>query len=75
MILTWNHEKGPQIYVNGSVVGNFVKRNATVNNTNQDLHLQIGSGFEENSTRRGDCMHGILIFRFDTKISNRFMSG
>ena len=57
VILTWNHEEGPRIYVNGSVAGNFVERNATIYNTNQHLNLQIGSGFEENSTSRGDCIH------------------
>ena len=53
MILTWNEEKGPLIYVNRSVVGISVKRTASVNSTSSLLTLQIGSGFARNRTKRG----------------------
>ena len=53
MILTWNEEKGPLIYVNGSVVGITVKKAVSVNSTSSLLTLQIGSGFARNKTKRG----------------------
>ena len=52
--LTWNEEEGPQIYINGSVVGNSGEQAASVNSSVTYFRVQIGSGFEMDSADRGN---------------------
>ena len=53
VVLTWNEEEGPQIHVNGSVVGNFSERIASANSSTFSPKVFIGSGFERRVVERG----------------------